>query len=240
MILVSNCPHDNGIYTIVDAAQGTVMKSSYSPDGMSRLTRELAGYTWFRERAGLPSDSKLRLFQNKRGSYARLRVTYFTGERYSSVLGLGANRQSLLAAINLYTDLWPRVPGRLSPMHGDFSLGNMIEHDGALLLIDWEHFKEEGAPWGFDLVNMLYECVFFSFKKRDQLSRRDIDTFADVRGMVRELFEDEEKFSCSLSALTNFINQNHEIWNDLSNKLPVMKFSADQTRVVRRLEEHGE
>mgnify|MGYP006115301743 CR=1 FL=1 len=47
MILIRNCPHNNGIYTLKDSKSGKIIKSSYSKDGMDRLLNEYNGYKWY-------------------------------------------------------------------------------------------------------------------------------------------------------------------------------------------------
>ena len=44
MILIRNCPHENGIYTLLDGDKKQIIKSTYSTDGITRLIKEHNGY----------------------------------------------------------------------------------------------------------------------------------------------------------------------------------------------------
>ncbi len=237
MILVRNCPHNNGIYTLINEVRGVVSKSSYSDDGIIRLRNEYAGYEWYFKQKHILNDSQLELYETKNGMYSRLHVKFFSGYAGECYKNIGYNREHILRAINAYKDVWPTSEGRLSPLHGDFSLGNLIFNDDLLTIIDWEHFQLNVAPWGFDLVNLFYESIFFSFNNKNTLIDSDCQVFVEVRKIISELLNPEDSFRCTLDDLTGFISDNVSIWGKLVNKLPVMKFSRAQLNFVLKLEQ---
>lgn len=63
MILIRNCPHENGIYTLLDGDKKQIIKSTYSTDGITRLIKEHNGYKWYFERIGY-QEIKNSLFIN--------------------------------------------------------------------------------------------------------------------------------------------------------------------------------
>ena len=149
MILFANCPHDNGIYTYLDRAAGLVIKSSYASGAIKRLEREHTGYEWYLRLMGLEDTARLELKRWRSDSYARLLVSLFPGNTGDSYARLSDNRRGLLAAVELYSRIWPSSPGRLVPFHGDFDLGNIVTGSGGPVIIDWEHFQ---SPWGAPTV----------------------------------------------------------------------------------------
>jgi hypothetical protein len=237
MILVRNCPHNNGIYTLINEDRCMVSKSSYSDDGIIRLRNEYAGYEWYFKRNLILNNSPLELFETKNGIYSRLHVKLFSGYAGECYKNIGYNRKYILRAVNAYKKVWPTSKGKLFPLHGDFSLGNLLFNDDSLTIIDWEHFQFDVAPWGFDLVNLLYESVFFSFNKKDTLRDSDCQVFVEVRKIISELLNLEDSFRCTLDDLTGFISDNVSIWGRVVNKLPVMKFSKAQLNFVLKLEQ---
>lgn len=237
MILISNCPHNNGIYTLRDDEAGLIIKSSYSPDGMRRLDREYAGYKWYFDLVGLTAHSGLSLTTNAKSSYSRLAVTRFLGKAGNPYRNIDVNHALILKAIELYAGIWPRENGDRSPLHGDFSLGNLIVREGDIVIIDWEHFHRNAAPWGFDLVNMLYESAFFSFESGGLASRHDRRLFTETRRIISDLLRPKGGFECSLDHLTRFITANVSFWGSLVNKLPVMKLSSAQREALGMLEQ---
>jgi hypothetical protein len=236
MILVRNCPHDNGIYTLVDDVSSLVIKSTYTVDGIYRLSNEFAGYHWYLQQKGWSDDTQLRFVRNNNGSYCRLYIQLFSGRGGECYKNLRHNRDDLFRAVNAYAQIWPRKKGRLAPLHGDFSLGNMLFHGNELTIIDWEHFQPEAAPWGFDLVNLLYEAAFFSFKGESALSHHDSRVFVEIRKAIIDLLDPAEGFKCMLKDLTYFVSTNVPAWGKLVNKLPVTKFSGAQKEHLIQLE----
>ena len=238
MILISNCPHDNGIYTLIDKTNSVVVKSSYTVNGMARLSQEYAGYKWYFKQKSILDHNLLRFVKRENGLYCKLYTKIFPGRSGECYNSIDFNQHELLKAIDTYSKVWPRQKGKLAPMHGDFSLGNLILFGEETTIIDWEHFQHDAAPWGFDLVNLLYESVFFSFKDRDTLSQRDTKVFFEVRKAVCDLIDPEEGFDCKIQNLTKFVENNVYIWGALVNKLPVMKFSDSQINFLMEIERH--
>ncbi len=236
MILVRNCPYDNGIYTLIDSRRAVVIKSSYSNDGIGRLRCEYEGNKWYFGRKYTRDECEPLVAIENRSGYTRLTLRLFPGSVGDYDKGLAYNKSRLLIAINEYIKLWPSGDGELAPLHGDFSLGNMIFHENEINIIDWEHFRLDTAPWGFDLLNLIYESAFFSFGGKETLRYADERAFREIRNTVLALLEPGQKFRCSLDGLTEFISVNRLIWGPLVNKLPVMKFNIEQREYLRRLE----
>ncbi len=236
MILARNCPHDNGIYTLVDNAGSVVIKSSYSAEGIIRLAREYAGYQWYFRQLESFDSTPLHFIKKNNSSYARLFINLFPGRSGECYKSLSYNRDDLLKAINLYAKIWPKRKGSLAPLHGDFSLGNMIINGEELRIIDWEHFRPDAAPWGFDLVNLLYEATFFSFRGKNKLNQSDEKIFIEIRNAICNLLDSVEDFKCTIENVTGFISTNVFIWGELVNKLPVTKFSEAQKKTLLMLE----
>lgn len=236
MILARNCPHDNGIYTLIDDVEGVVIKSSYSADGITRLRREYAGYQWYLRQKGAFDSTPLPFIKHDNGLYCRLYINLFSGRSGKCYKSLSYNQCDLAKAIGVYAKVWPRQKGRLAPLHGDFSLGNLIICGEDVAIIDWEHFQQDGAPWGFDLANLLYESAFFSFRGKNTLSRIDRKVFIETRKVICTLLDPGEDFNCTIENLTQFISKNVFIWGGLINKLPVTKFSDAQKDFLLMLE----
>ena len=236
MILASNCPHDNGIYILIDDVEGVVIKSSYSADGITRLRREYAGYQWYLRQKGSFDSTPLPFIKHDKGVYCRLYINLFSGRSGECYKSLSYNQCDLAKAICVYAKVWPRQKGQLAPLHGDFSLGNLIICGEDVAIIDWEHFQQDGAPWGFDLANLLYESAFFSFRGKNTLSRSDREVFIETRKAICTLLDPVEDFNCTIEALTQFISTNVPVWGHLVNKLPVMKFTIAQREYLMQLE----
>ena len=236
MNLISNSPHGNGIYTFINKKDKLIIKSSLTKTGIASLKRELSGYQWYFnvENNNNYNNSPIVSFSNDK--YHRLCIQLFSGQTGNSNLSLSANYLLILKAFEHYVSIWPTKKDVFVPLHGDFSVGNIIYNKEDIVIIDWEHFQNNSAPWGFDLVNMLYESVYFSMVPKNKLSISNEKYFLLLRNKISELLNDVPNFKCSLENLNNFMIKNEKIWGNIIKKLPVLKFTSEQKRYIKKLE----
>ncbi len=235
MILINNSPHGNGVVTIRDEETRQIIKSSYTAAGIERLTREHSGCRWYIGRTNLTDFPELSLQLRGHDAYARLRITLVKGEAGVHSRPIRENRSRLLAAVQAYQFIWGPPTRQMVPLHGDFSLGNLIFVGDRVVVIDWEHFRPDAAPWGLDLVNMLYESVLMSFKPHATLPAKDRDAFLDVRRVICSLLDDRT-FDGTYDALVGFVDRHACFWAGSVQKLPILHATEPQKRALRALE----
>jgi hypothetical protein len=236
MKLITNSSHGNGIYTFINEDNKLVIKSSVNKEGISSLKREFCGYQWY---FNLTNNKNAKSFFYKIHStdkYYRLSVNLFQGKIGNSNLSLSDNYLLILKAIEHYVSLWPKKKNNYVALHGDFSVGNIIYGLENIVIIDWEHFSLNSAPWGFDLVNMLYESVFMSMPLKNKLSERNLECFLLLRNKISELLKEVPNFKCSLEDLNVFMNKNEKIWGKIIAKFPVLKFTSKQKMYIKEIE----
>lgn len=219
-----------------EGVSGVVTKSSYSDDGIVRLKNEYVGYNWYFNQKKISNNTKLKKMENPNGLYFRLHVNVFSGATGKYYKNISYNRELILRVIDAYIEAWPLPKSDLSAIHGDLSLGNIIFNNDILSIIDWEHFHLDVAPWGFDLVNLLYESIFFTLNGGDVLKERDCQVFKEIRNIISDMLSPETDFKCTLKDLTSFVDDNNFIWGRLVNKLPIMKFSKRQRNYLLEIE----
>ncbi|MDB9950622.1 hypothetical protein OAD60_00105 [Candidatus Thioglobus sp.] len=237
MILIRNCPHENGIYTLLGGDKKQIIKSTYSTDGITRLIKEHNGYKWYFERIGF-QEIKNSLLINNTESYCRSHIPFFCGDIGDPYKSISTNKKQLLKAIDAYIFIWPERNNKKHCIHGDFSIGNIIFskiNGNTPILIDWEHFNKGVAPWGFDLVNLLYEAVYFSFSKRNSLSKRDILAYVALKKYILKHMG-LDNMICNVYALKEFISENVFLWDGLFEKLPVVNLSDIQCDYINKID----
>ncbi len=236
MKLITNSSHGNGIYTFINENDKLIIKSSSTKKGITSLKRELLGYKWYFNLENNKNYKSFfyKVFSNKK--YYRLSVSLFKGEIGNSNLSLSDNYLLILNAIEHYVSIWPKKKNKFVALHGDFSVGNIIYNKQNVVIIDWEHFANNCAPWGFDLVNILYESAFFSMGLKNKLSDRNLKCFLLLRNKISEFLKDVPNFKCSLENLNDFIMKNEKIWGNIIVKLPVLKFTSKQKMYIKEIE----
>jgi len=236
MKLITNSSHGNGIYTFINENDKLIIKSSVTKEGILSLKRELSGYQWYFDLKDITNDKSF--FYNIRSTekYFRLSVNLFQGEIGNSNLSLTDNYLFILRAIEHYVSIWPKKKDIFVALHGDFSVGNIIYDKEDIVIIDWEHYSNNSAPWGFDLVYMLYESLFFSMNLKNKLIKKNKKHFLLLRNKISELLNDVPNFNCSLEDLNDFMKKNEKFWGKTITKFPVLKFNDNQRKFIKTLE----
>lgn len=233
MNLIRNSPHDNGIYTILNQEESLVIKSSYTQNGIASLVKEENGYNWYLDKF---ENNAFQISKIQTSNFMKIYLPLVNGVVGNHNLNLSSNSNFINKIIDHYLFIWPKTKDIPLPIHGDFSVGNvMLLENGNVFIIDWEHFTQSGGPWGFDLVNMLYESAYFSMKGNKMLEK-DEAVFKSLRHKISSRINELNGFSCNILNLKNFIMKNKNIWDKLIHKLPCLKLSNEQINYLTTLE----
>lgn len=217
-----------------------ILKSSSTPDGIKNLVSEKAGLDWYlKNQTGI--DASEFQFQQT-GRYARLRMPYLDGKKYTFHHGLLKNRNAIAQVIRHYVQVWGKdsTPGKLAPLHGDLSIDNVLFlKDGAPVLLDWEHFSLSAAPIGFDALYLLFESLWFDHPETVTLS-------SSAREFVKEQIQflktnrclDEVFGKTPLQSICHFMDQNAALWGEqfiqFRGKFPILRWSQEAREQIDR------
>ena len=238
MILVSNSPHNNKIQTFIDRSNLQVSKCTYFKSAYRDLFQEYEGYKWYFKTLGLKTQlQKLKIAMVPGGKFLQLNAPLFLGTSHKYTKKISENRFLLEKVIKHYTFSWRDERVDCASFHGDLSIGNLVEADGCIRIIDWEHFHPNVAPWGLDLLNIVYESLFFSMNKTGNLSTKDEAAFLDMLFKLAHVFSSRGLGLLTCSDLLNFVSQNPSLWSGRAAKLPVTQFNPVQIRSIRVLED---
>ena len=144
--------------------------------------------------------------------------------------------EDMIKAIDHYHFIWSDCDADvLQPIHGDFSLeGNILFNQSDVYIIDWEHFRLNTAPLGFDLLYMVFELIKMNTKNNQPIDKdlslaKDLIFYADSMGSLSSFY----KGNYFLSFLEEQARINH-VWSDQYNKLPTTQFSEPQIRYISK------
>jgi len=143
-----------------------------------------------------------------------------------------------------YCALWPCDQRGAGPIHGDLSIENILINGEGVHVIDWEHFNLEGGPWGFDLVYLFFETLWFGMRKRKEPARREVEILS---ACLKRVFDtgriNPEIIAGPLHFIRNYITGHPEIWGKFSKnpaeKFPIFHFSTGQATLIDRLLQPG-
>lgn len=233
--LIRNCLHGSEIYLLEEiGAQGQVeaiWKSTASHSGINDLSREMAGAQWYNQRISRPIGV---VVSCKTTHYLALKYEFIAGLKASYKDGYYPNRKWIASIIDHYCSIWGGVPfceDELYPLHGDFSLDNVIFSEMGPVIIDWEHFSEKAVPLGFDGLYLLFESLWFESKNRNP-DKRSIQHLAEmIQVMLDRKCMDNQLLKNTLSKMIKFIESHLHLWGgqllECKNKLPILMFNSN-------------
>ena len=236
MELILNCPNGNGVVILYCKERHQFIKSA-SNKGSQYLINEMRGFHWYVENnpSQLISKKDYKIKKNEDQSYVKIFIKEFEGSKYSPYRRVEKNIVVIKKIISHYFDIWKREDQKIKyPIHGDFSVGNCVFSNGEVIFFDWEHFLESGAAFGFDVVNLYYETIFFTFNRRSFLTKRQIRIFRDLKSILCDHLNCPADFKVDLNSLKCFLNENYSHWGKSFKKLPVLKFSCSQIKILER------
>lgn len=234
MKLIRNCSHDNEVATFYRERnrEKSICKASSSLIGIEQVEQEINGWTWYQSRRYLSANNGFCKIVAKRENYIRVEIQYIEGCKAKYSKGIQKNAELIDDVIQHYCNIWSDDKENYPPLHGDLSIDNVISNKDGVHIIDWEHFSFEGAPFGFDAYNLLFEQLWFAMKGRKKLRRNELDV---LLGNIRTIRSASIGFSDlhdkPLSSLQNFIRINCRIWRGQIYRLPVLLFD-DQTAAI--------
>lgn len=235
--LISSSPHENGITTIYDRDNQTIIKST-SGKGCQHLLNEMLGFDWYvtNLKSGMieKNDYVAKFGRNKK--YLRLLIKEYSGEKCSPYEPIEKKLEHINGLINHYFTVWERTEFKVEyPIHGDFSVGNCVLKNGQILLFDWEHFRTDAALFGFDLVYLYYESVFFAMSKPRGLTENRVNLLKELKHSLSEKLNSKLDFNVDLNTLVKYLIENENHWGSSLKKLPVLHFSPKQVERLNSL-----
>lgn len=225
--LLRNCQHSSDVFITMQydsiGAPKNVYKSSSTNTGIKSLINEFRGAKWYKSLNNNILDISV---VNKTDYYYKLKSSYIDGTHRFYYDGFSKNKKYIYLMIYHYCKVWKKSisDNELFTIHGDFSIDNVIFDGSVPVIIDWEHFKENIAPIGFDSLNLIFEQLWFDKKKFNS------DILFEVTKMLL-LLKSENCLSQffwknPLSKTIDLISNHSSIWNSQASKLPVMQYTS--------------
>ena len=237
--LLRNHQHYGEVYFIEDINslnnEKFFIKSSSSLNGITNISSELRGVDWYNSIA-----------KNKIKYEISIHRKNYIKVKYSEIIGFApkltkktyySNVRYIEKVINHYCLVWGKSDkNSMAPLHGDFSLlGNMIFIDeNTPVVIDWEHFKVNGAPIGFDAMYFLFELIWFETSQMNNNICED--SLIHLCEMLLKLKSSNclsEFFINKPLETTKMFMQNNSIyWGNQFDKIPIMFFNEEQIQLI--------
>jgi hypothetical protein len=236
MILAKNMSHNSDIYVLkgfcgTGTSDDSYYKSSSTPYGISVLKNELAGYQWYSKHS---NNSYLPIIEFESEQYLKVQYPFIQGLDPVVMNEYLSNTRLVEEAIGHYVEIWSNYIGAdIVPVHGDLSLeGNILFTENGPMIIDWEHFSEEGLPIGFDALYLLFVSLYFHSLYR-KITTKEL---GHVKKMVIYLQDNKclsDVYSSGyLKKMLEILELNDRIWGKQKGKIPLNRFSKEDMEFI--------
>lgn len=242
MILIRNCLHGSDITTYISkdfSGEEYIYKSSYTKFGIENLKKEIEGWCWYESRLKDEKiiSSKICTMDYCTNGYMRIKIKYLAGYKGKYTNRFEKNFEIIRMFIEQYIKFWPYFEDGTSFMHGDMSIDNIIIIGKDIFVIDWEHFSKTHIPWGFDVLYLIFESLFFSVRNNNLPSRSEIKMVVKLIKLLNKNNQLPDEFIANpLSSIIEIIEKNIFLWGkqlvDFRDKLPILLMGKTQVNNI--------
>ena len=186
-ILINNCPHGNEVatYYFEENQKKNIIKASTGQGGIAKLKNEVEGWNWYQSKRYPGSNKNICNIIISKSNYIKISIHYIEGHKNEYTGGIRKNSPLIIKIIEQYCQIWQGCSENKYPLHGDLSIDNVIVNEDGVHIIDWEHFSLNGAPFGFDAYNLLFEQLLFSMRERKKPDKTELDVLLDGIRLIR-------------------------------------------------------
>jgi len=233
--LINNCAHNSEFYTYIDYLNNKIIKSAFTEKGINSILREYKGLKWYIENSNIEIENLYNIILQKK-NYIRFEMKMLNLKKNDYNQGLIKNTDLIEKTIKHYCEVWSKeISKKNVNLHGDLSIDNILFDNEKIFVIDWEHFAENAAPIGFDIVYLLFESLWFSMNNRKNFEINDTEKefinlqlkFLKYKNMLSIFFDKTPLFS-----LKRFMVENMQIWSakniDELRKFPILFLNNEQ------------
>ncbi len=229
--LINNCTHfsEHATYLVTNKdGERKIIKASTSKNGIKALHSEVLGWNWYQKLRSTNATEPICQVIQEKDSYFQVQIAYIDGYMPDYFDGLERNAKYIRSVIRHYCDIWPHSSA-LVPMHGDFSLGNVIINADGVYIIDWEHFIADAVPWGFDAIYLLFETLYLSMSSRLAPSVGEVTIICEQINVLNECCKlHVDMVRNPLRFLKKYFEKNNHLWGEQFVKFPILSFTNDQ------------
>ena len=97
---------------------------------------------------------------------------------------------------------------------------------------DWENFKHNSAPLGFDALNLIFEQTLIEYQINKTINNIAEKIKLLIELLVKNKSIDELFFHKPLNKIIDFVRNNRHIWGEQCEKLPILKFNKELVELV--------
>ena len=159
-------------------------KLSINKLGIERLSAERKGIIWYCKKIGKNNNKIIKEFLLKK-NYAHLETYKIDGLQVKSWNSLEKNYKYLIKVYKHYIKFFPKT--KISKIHGDFTLDNIIFNKKNIFIIDWEFFYSRKNYRCYDLAYLFLSSLCLPYIAKNRISLKDEKLFLNLWRLLLKL-----------------------------------------------------
>lgn len=212
----------------------SIVKSAAHKTGIKSINSEVCGMDWYAERCCKPLLYNVYRVSDR---YINLSINALNIKEIPEKCSYSNYKKLIPVVIKHYCNVWNKEghSQTLNALHGDLSLvGNVLFIDSDTpVFIDWEHFKDNAAPVGFDALNCILELLYYEDLDDLDLLHSNLEHVSKMIHFLNQHKCLDKIFHRSpLLKITEFMRTNSDLWGGQVFKFPVLKFSKDKVSYI--------
>ena len=166
--------HKNDVSLIFFPSKNIYRKFNKSQKSITKIKSEYNGLKWYCSRAKKKLKNVVNdYFEEKNFSY--IETKKINGKKYKSWQSLETNYPYLIKAFKHYLKYYPKK--KISHIHGDLTLDNLIFQKKNIFVIDWEYFSSKKNYRGYDIAYLILSSVCLPYIFNKSFSKKDEKLF---------------------------------------------------------------
>ena len=180
--LITSGSHGNNIFVLRLSDDKLIRKITYNKNSYSYLKNDFNGCQWYE----LKNNTKIfnpNLYEFK--SFLQLDLKLLDAKSVYHLSPLHLTVGYVEKVIKHYINYCKF--SKIAPCHGDLTLANILFKSKLPLIIDWEHFYDEGELWGFDIAYLTLSSLILPYLSNKSFCKKDLFIFQKLWSSLKEL-----------------------------------------------------
>jgi len=177
--------HKNNVILLFLPKLNIFRKFSVVSTGMKKIIAEHDGLNWYFKRRKIKDKKIIRKFYQINKKFAALDLNKIEGKKLKSWDSINKNFSFLYSTYYHYKKIYPKK--KLTNIHGDLTLDNIIFNNKKINIIDWEFFHAKPKLWGYDLAYLFLSSISIPFIVKKKITQNELNLFKKLWTLLIKL-----------------------------------------------------
>ncbi len=175
--------HENNVILLYFPKLKIFRKFSFFGDGKKKIIAEYRGLSWYLKRKKVKKNSIIKkLYNNRKNLFKALDTKLIEGRKMKSWDSINKNFVYLKLVYKHYIKIFKKK--KMTNIHGDLTLDNIIFSNNNISIIDWEFFNAKPKDWGYDIAYLFLSAISMPFILKKNISTNELLHFTKLWNLL--------------------------------------------------------